>query len=110
MRINLQIGRFLGGHHGLRPPPEFPAIGTERPIDDWMAAKTGKGIEQITTRDLLEIPRRRGLSYAPMESALGGRLDRHLRHLSDDEAADLQRRGDEFLAATRTDDLGPTQL
>lgn len=45
-----------------------------------------------------------------MVSSLGGRLDRHLRHLSDDEAADLQRRGDEFLAATRTDDVGLSQL
>jgi hypothetical protein len=65
-----------------------------------MEAKTGKPVSDIKIADLQALPHATDLKYAPLTSRLGGRLDRHLKHLTDDEAADLLERGDRFLADT----------
>jgi hypothetical protein len=68
-----------------------------------MEAKTGKAAETITIADLQALPRQKGLKYAPLTSKLGGRLDRHLKHLTDDEAAELLAMGDRFIEETPAD-------
>jgi len=68
-----------------------------------MEAKTGKRAVDVTIADVQALPRKKGLRYAPFTSRLGGRLDRHLEHVDDDEAADLLARGDRFLDETPAD-------
>ncbi len=105
-RILHSLG-FAEEHHDVRLPraEAVPAV-TEshgRLIDEWMERTTGKSVNEVTTEDVLAVPRSSNLRYAPLVSPLGGRLDGHLRHLSDDEARDLQRLGDDFLDATPAD-------
>jgi hypothetical protein len=73
---------------------------TARPIEDWMEHQTGKSVREIRIADLMALPRRRGLKYATLRSRLGGRLDRHLKHLTDEEVIELLKRGDQFLDET----------
>ena len=43
-----------------------------RPIEAWMEAKTGKPANDITIKDVQELPRAEGLKYASLASPLGG--------------------------------------
>jgi hypothetical protein len=105
------FGPFAGDHtiaavgvHDRHATARAAQTSHGRPIDEWVQERTGKSADAVTTRDLLELPRPSGLRYDDsMVSRLGGRLDRHLMHLSDEEAAELQREGDEFLDATPSD-------
>jgi len=74
--------------------------GNPRPIEAWIVRRTGKAVEDVTIADIRELPRREHLRYAPLTSPLGGRLDRHLEHIDDDDLEDLLERGDRFLAET----------
>lgn len=71
-----------------------------RPIEAWIVRKTGKAAEDVTIADIRELPRQEHLRYAPIASPLGGRLDRHLEHIDDDDVEELLERGDRFLAET----------
>lgn len=81
-----------------------PEVIHARPIEAWIEAKTGKSARQVTTRDLLKIPRRNDLRYEQPTSVSGGRLDRHLLHLSEQRSDDLLARGDAFIENTPADD------
>jgi hypothetical protein len=78
-----------------------------RTIEAWVEQETGKSAEEVTTADLLKVPRRRDLHYAPLVSPLGGRLDGHLDHLDPDEAKALLEEGDRFLDETVVDEPEP---
>lgn len=71
-----------------------------RPIEAWMEERTGKHATEVTIADIQALPRRRRLRYASVTSPLGGRLDRHLKHLEETEIVRLLERGDRFLAET----------
>lgn len=69
-------------------------------LEAWTVERTGKSLDELRTADLLAVPKQAPLRYVPLVSPLGGRLDAHLRHLEEDEAADLLDRGDRFLDET----------
>jgi hypothetical protein len=91
--------RGLGGDPRSAGPQTASSERT-RPIDAWIEDRTGKPASRVTIADILAVPRRRGLKWGPVRSSLGGRLDSHLKHLDDEEAAELMERGDRFLNDT----------
>jgi hypothetical protein len=79
------------------------------PLDEWMEARVGKPADEVTISDLQNLPRIKGLRYGSLESKLGGRLESHLLHLEEQEAAELAERGDRFLEETPDESEGASE-
>jgi hypothetical protein len=76
--------------------------GTSSFIDEWLEERLGKAVKDVTIADIQGLPAPDRLEWESLTSELGGRLDGHLLHLTQDEADDLEQKGDRFLAETRS--------
>jgi hypothetical protein len=82
--------------------------GVEEPrtIRAWAQARLGTSGGRLSLSAVLSgLPRRSGLRWDRVaDSSLGGRIAPHLRHLDEDQARDLEARGQAFLDETEISD------
>lgn len=97
---DFRLSRRHDDNHPPRPEEEEP-----RTIRAWARDRLGDDAEGLTLSAVLAaFPRRPGLRWDRVaDSPLGGRIAPHLRHLADDEARDLEARGQAFLDDTDVD-------